>query len=208
MVKKGTILFDIDRTLLDTDKASSLHEEAVLKVLGTSDLEKIKSIKLNYRNTLSNEREYKAEDFLKILADELKFDRINDLMDVYYSEKYAFTYANAVFPEVIPVLDALSVNYNLGIYSEGANKFQNNKFRSMNISKYFDEEIIFIVPAKDTLEVIKKIPKGSIVIDDKERICEFLTSNGIEAIWLNNKGDRKSDNFKTIFSLLELPAIL
>lgn len=205
---KKIILFDIDRTLLDTDKTSVLHNECIAKILKTDDLEKIKSVKSNYKSTLSNEREYKAEEYLKILVKEFNSEKLEDLLDVYYGEKYKYTYKDAVYPEAVSVLEKLKSNYRLGIYSEGANGFQDNKFESMGISEYFEKDLTFILEAKDTVEAIKKIPNGAVVVDDKERICEFLNDNGIEVLWLNRKDDRKSDNFETIYSLLELPAIL
>jgi len=78
----------------------------------------------------------------------------------------------------------------------------------MNLDKYFNKDLIFIVNEKDTKEAVGKIPKNSIIVDDKESICDFLIENNINCIWLNRKDKRKSDKHKTIFSLLKLPAIL
>lgn len=47
MDKKSILLFDIDRTLLDTDKMSALRKEIILKTLDTTDYEKIKKYKMN-----------------------------------------------------------------------------------------------------------------------------------------------------------------
>ena len=94
-----------------------------------------------------------------------------------------------VYKETLEVLEKLKDKYRLGIYSEGTKKFQNHKFKSLGLNKYFDKDLIFIV-------------------DDKETICEFLTKNEIRAIWLNRKDNRKSDKCETIYSLFELPVIL
>ena len=96
----------------------------------------------------------------------------------------------------------------MGIYSEGTAKFQNHKFRSLGLDRYFDNDLIFIVDAKDTKEVLNKIPKDAIIVDDKETICGFLTKNDIRAIWLNRKDNRKSDKFETIYSLFDLLDVL
>jgi hypothetical protein len=78
----------------------------------------------------------------------------------------------------------------------------------MNLNEYFDKDLIFILDAKDNKEAVNKIPKGAIVVDDKERICEFLTEHRIKAIWLNKKDGRVSPNFQTIHNLVELPDYL
>jgi len=208
MNKKGIILFDVDRTLLDIDKISTLRNEAILKILNTTDFEEVKSIKGSYRATLKNERDYVPEDYIKLLSDNFDFRDRNLLLDTYYGKNYANIYEESVFPEVREVLNKSKTDYQLGIYSEGTNRFQTNKFRSMGLNRYFDKDLIFIFDAKDTEEAIKKIPKDVIVVDDKERICKFLDKHGIRAIWLNKKDDGVSPDFPTIHNLLELPAKL
>lgn len=58
--------------------------------------------------------------------------------------------------------------------------------------------------AKDTREVLKRIPKFAIIIDDKESICEYLNQNNIKTIWLNKTNGHVNLNFETIHSLLDL----
>lgn len=207
-MKRKIILFDIDRTLYDSDIASSAHNDGVLETLKFLDLKKLNEVKDKYRSTLKNEREYVPDEYLELLCKTYDLDKLDDLLEIYYGDKYKFTYSNAVYSDVIPVLQNLSQTYDLGIYSEGTKKFQNNKFRSLGLNQYFKDDLVFISEEKDNLESIKRIPEGSIVVDDKETICQFLTDNGIRAIWINRKDKRKSNNFETIYSLLELPAIL
>lgn len=129
-------------------------------------------------------------------------------MNVYYADEFSFIYSQSVYPEVRSILNTLRPEFRIGIYSEGAAKFQNNKFRSLGLDEYFDDKLIFIRDAKDVEPVAKEIPKGAIIIDDKEHICEFLFKNGIKAIWLNKKDNSVSQDFTTIHNLLELPEIL
>jgi putative hydrolase of the HAD superfamily len=202
---KPIVLFDIDRTIFDTDKASVVRMNRILNILKTNDSERIEKVKENYRKTLKNEREYEPDGFVKILCEEFSFDNTNLLADVYYGENNKDIYKGSVYPEVIDVLDSLKKNnFHLGIFSEGTIKFQNHKFRSLDLEKYFDRGLIIIREAKDTDETIQEIPEGAIIVDDKEKICELLFKNGIKPIWLNKKNDRKSDKFVTIHNLLEL----
>lgn len=207
MNKKSILLFDIDRTLLDTDKMSALRKEIILKTLDTTDYEKIKKIQNEYISTLKNERDYTPNDYLKVLAESFQIE-LKPLLDTYYGKENSYAYENAVFPQTRVVLNQLKDKFRMGIFSEGTKKFQNHKFRSMNLNEFFDDELIFINEAKDTMEVLNKIPEGAVVIDDKESICNFLYESGIKCIWLNKKDNRVSDKFQTIHSLLELSRIL
>lgn len=145
---------------------------------------------------------------MKLLCKKLNLSNFNSLLNIYYGDEYKYIYKNSIFKETEPILESLKTRFNLGIYSEGTDKFQNHKFQKMGISKYFDPNLIFIVSAKDTPEVVSKLPRGAIVVDDKEKICEFLTKNNIKAIWLNKIDDRESDRFKTIHNLSDLPDYL
>lgn len=113
-------------------------------------------------------------------------------------------YKENVFTETFEILEKLRNRFKFGIFSEGTTKFQNHKFKSMNLERYFDKNLIFIVDAKDTKEAINKIPKSAIIVDDKEHICGFLTKNKRKAIWLNKTDNRVNPNFETIHGLLDL----
>lgn len=206
-MKKGIILFDIDRTILDTEKMIKMFDDLLLMILNNPSYEDFKNAEADYFKTLTNERYFNVPDYAQFLSLKFKKDVAKLIVNVFYSDEYKYIYKDCIFKESIEILDILK-EWNLGIYSEGTLDFQNNKFKSMNLNKYFNNDLIFIVAAKDTKDVVSKIPKESIVIDDKERICQFLTNNGFRAVWINRKDRRKSDNFETIYSLLELPAIL
>lgn len=201
-------MFDIDRTIFDTDGPSIIRNQAILKLLGNLQIEEFNRVKSDYKLTLMNEREYIPEDYIKMLCDKYDFEDIDALIDTYYGNEFNILYKNSVYPDFFDVAEKLVQQFRLGIYSEGYKRFRENRLYAMNIDKYIDSDLVFMFDEKDNIEAINKIPEGSIVIDDKETICQFLTDNGIRAIWINRKDDRKSDNFETIYSLLELPAIL
>ena len=208
MNDKGILLFDIDQTLLDTDKASEKHNKKILQILGDPDKKEYQRIKDAYKNSLSNQREYDPEVIYKKVCERFNFDNLNSLLDVYYEKENWFIYRESVFPEVKECLEKLKNNYRFGIYSEGVPKFQNNKFQAMGITEHFDSDLIFIVDAKDNVDTISKLPKNSVVIDDKQSICEYLNDNGIGVVWLNRKDSKASNKFKTIHNLMELPIYL
>ncbi len=206
-MKKGTILFDIDRTILDTEKMIKMFDNFLLEILDNPNYDEFKKVELDYFKTLANERYFNVPDYAQFLSDRFEKDATDSIVRIFYDSEYKHIYSDCIFDESMKILEILE-EWNLGIYSEGTLDFQKNKFESMGIDRYFNKDIVFIVPAKDMKEVIDMVPKESIIVDDKEKICQFLNDNGFRAIWINRKDDRKSDNFETIYSLLELPAIL
>ncbi len=208
MKSKGILLFDIDRTILDTTKLSSYFESGLKEVFKNSSLEEIKAAKNDYTFSLSDKIEFDPENFATFLCKSLDFNDKNKILEIYYGQKFRNWYKNSVFNETYEVIEKLKDKYRLGIYSEGTKRFQNYKFDSMGISDLLDKNLIFIFDHKTNPKSISKIPKEAIVVDDKESVCEYLVGNKFKVIWLNKLDIRKSTKFKTIHSLLELPGIL
>lgn len=203
-MQKGIILFDIDKTIFNTVGMSRAFDERLISILGNPRLEEFKKAKEEYKSILSNERYFVPEDFIKVLCKKFNFNNHKILVNVFYGDNYAYIYKENVFTETFRILEKLRNRFRFGIFSEGTTKFQNHKFKSMNLEKYFDKNLIFIVDVKDTKDIVKKIPKFAIVVDDKESICEFLTKNRIKVIWLNKIDNRVNPNFETIHNLLDL----
>lgn len=202
---KKVILLDIDRTIFDTSKLTESLISGISEIIGDVGLKKLREAKDNFIASLSADREFDPEKFTKFLCDKFNFERQDLLLDVFYSERNRHWYKDFVFPETFIVLKRLTNKYRLGVFSEGTKKFQNYKYNSMGISGLLDKELIFILGYKTNLEALAKIPSDSVVVDDKESVCEYLSNNGIKTIWLNKKDDRISDKFQTIHNLLELP---
>lgn len=203
-MKKGIILFDIDRTIFDTNRLSETLGLELQRVIKNVSLEDIQEAKNEFILSLSADREFDPEKFTKFLCNRFDFLDQNLLLDVFYNPANRHWYHDFIFQETFIVFEKLRNRFRIGIYSEGTRRFQNYKFDSMEILKYLDRDLIFILDHKTNPDALKKIPKGSIVVDDKESVCEFLAENGIEVIWLNKKDDGKNANFPTIHNLLEL----
>jgi FMN phosphatase YigB (HAD superfamily) len=201
------ILFDIDYTLFNNDRFVELKDNQIIEIIGIKDVNKYKSILPKYLDSLNNHREFNPSDFLDLVCNEFCYKNKKTLEELTYNS--SILYKSSLFGDVVKSLKSLSKDYALGIFSEANDiKFQKHKLNSLGIGKYFDKDLIFIIDAKDTKEVIDKLPKKCVIVDDKESICNFLTENGIRAIWLNRKDGRKSEKYQTIFSLLELPELL
>src|SRR3989344_9099901 len=199
------ILFDIDRTILDTDKVMKIFTEKMLFILGNPNISDFMKVREEYLKQLAYDREFVPEDYIKVISRKFQFSYEQSLIDVFFDSDSQNIYKESVYPEVRDVFKTLTYRkYRLGIFSEGEKKFQNHKFRSLHLGEYLDDDLIFIFNAKNNSEALKRIPRSSIIVDDKLRICEFLDKAGIKTIWINKKGLPDSTNFQTIHYLSEL----
>lgn len=205
-MNKKIILFDIDLTLFNNNRFVELKDDQIIKYVGIKNIEKYKRLLPKYLMTLQNQRDFSPDRFIEIVCEKFKFKDKEGLLKLTYTDKTL--YNRSLFGDVRKTLDILHDKYYLGIFSEGKVKFQSFKLNSLGLKKYFEKELIFIVEAKDTKEVIDRLPKDIVIVDDKESICDFLFENNIDCIWLNRKDERKSDKYKTIHTLLELLDVL
>lgn len=203
-MKKGILLFDIDRTIFDTDLMSKLIEVEINRILGGEKINEIRRVRQDYLASLKRDREFSPDEFCRRLSKRFENSNIKSLLEIFYGKKFRYIYKDCVYSEFFEVYKRMKIKFRFGIYSEGNLKFQIHKFRSMQIGKYLDSNLVFIVPAKDDIETLKKIPKRALIVDDKKIICEILSKNGFRSIWLNRKDKIKSKKFDTIHSLLEL----
>jgi phosphoglycolate phosphatase-like HAD superfamily hydrolase len=208
MTRKGIILFDIDRTIFDTDAFSKALELELWKVTKNASVEDIQEAKREFISSLIADREFDPEKFIEFLCGRFDLKNQSKLLSVFYNPKDKRWYSNFVFPETFEVFTKLRNNFRLGIYSEGTKKFQNYKFKSMKISNYLDKDLVLILDHKTNSKALAIIPPDSIIVDDKRSVCEYLSKNGIKVVWLNRKRDPINDQLQTIYSLLELPGIL
>ena len=207
-MQKGIILFDIDRTIFDTDAFSKALGQSLQKVIKKISIEDIQKAKHEFISSLSAVREFDPENFITFICKKFNLSDRKSLIDVFYGSENKHWFTDFIFPETFEIFTKLKDDFRFGIYSEGTKKFQNYKFNSLEILPYLDKDLIFIMDHKTNSEAVSKIPKNSIIIDDKESVCEYLVDNGINTIWLNKKDNWVSDKFQTIHNVMELPGIL
>ena len=205
-MKSGVLLFDIDRTIFDTDRMSEAISNKIIALLDDVSRDDFQKAKDKYFGTLKFDREFDPQAYTRSLCYSFDYKNQDSLLDVFYGGQ--IVYKDYVFPQAIDLFNKLKDSYRLGIFSEGTEKFQNHKFNLMGVGDYLDESLVFVLANKTTKESINKIPKGAGVIDDKERICEYLTKNDIKAIWLNRKSDFENPDFQTVHNFEELSKIL
>lgn len=200
-MEKQIILFDIDKTLFDVETFFNNNLWPVVeKDLGISRsvLDKISQ---EYQKTLSKNTQFHPEGWLEVARQEIgeKVDQINEL---FHNSDF---FVKSLFPEVIPMLNELKEDYILGIYSEGVEKWQREKLQFSGINNYFEQKYIFISPDKISVGVLEKLPKGSIVVDDKEDfILELKKLKDIYPVWLNRTGKESIQGVREVRDLTTL----
>lgn len=205
-MEKQIVLFDIDKTIFDTNKLKTELQSKMLEIIKPTNLQILNDLLASYTKTLKNSSEFEPEDYIRFVAENLKLKNHKNLLDVFYGKENI--YKDCLFPGVRLVFNKLKDRYKLGIFSEGTLKFQNHKFKSLEINKYLDKNLIYIFKEKTNKEALVKIPKHCVVVDDKKSVVEFLTKNNIRAIWLNRISSNVHGKFETVFSLKDVAAAL
>lgn len=208
--KPKIILFDIDYTLIDTDKLRKLTNEKILKIVKIS-LQKLEKATEEFANTLKTSKEFSPQKYAQFLAKYFADAAIRKAVNNIFREPGI--YQQATYPEVISVFKKLKQIFRLGIYSEGVKEFQMNKLTLSGIIKYLDKNLIFIYPDKTgkAEELVKKFGEVYFVDDNPKHIKDITKTEGAHPIWLKRGPKAQacgSLNCPTILSLEELGTIL
>ncbi len=200
MKVEGPVLLDIDRTIFDTDHFGKLTSVGLAVKTGVQ-LEKFELAEEEYISTLASGIDFRAIDYVVWIGRVFGVSPLVLLDEFLMNNEY---YVQSLFPDTIDVLERLRCKVGLGVYSEGDLNFQRNKLERMGIVNYFLPQNIYIFERKLTDEVICRLPKGSVVVDDKRSIVEGLAECGVQAVWINRKSEERHPLIPTIFQLNEL----
>ena len=197
---KKIILFDIDKTLLNPypimeDLTDEIKNEFHKKI-------DVFEIYDEYVKKLESSTDFDPKDFLELLSKKTKVP-ITKLSDYFYNSKIWEDY---VYEDVNGVLSRIETKFNLGIFSEGFDKFQNEKLIMSKLSHFFKKNLLFISRRKLDNTFLKTIPEKVIIIDDKKEVVKKLRDfGGFEVFWLNRNNEvEKIEGVKEIKNLREL----
>ena len=222
------VFFDLDHTLWDFEKNSSLTFQKIFKDLEVNvdfDLfiETYIPINLNYWKL------YREE---KISKEDLRFFRLKNTFDSMthiiednlihkLSESYIenLVHFNHLFDGTKDLLDYLIKKYELHIITNGFEEVQTKKLINSGIYKYFNQiitsESVGVKKPNSkvfyhSLEKANSTIENSIMIGDSFE-ADILGANaiGLDTIFCNlQKIDFDSGNFKTVNNLLEIKQYL
>jgi phosphoglycolate phosphatase-like HAD superfamily hydrolase len=197
---KPIILFDIDRTIFNTDQFRYNYMHKFLSLMHVP-AEKFEEGRTSYHNTLEKHTDFLPEDYLKHLSAFFNFP-LEKLRHAYYTPD---NFTQALFPDTLPALTSLSRSNTLGIFSEGYSSFQITKLKLSGIYDYFVPRYTHIHRRKLDLQIIKSLPHNCTVVDDNPEVISILTGHfGIDPVLLNRNASSSIPGSKTIHSLLDL----
>ena len=198
-MKEGVILFDIDRTVLDTETSGKKYKQKLAECcrVGKKDIEEQVQ---KYRLSLRSSTDFDPNELLKEIGERYQVSRDN-------LEQVLFNRDNFVlFAESDSVLKAVSERFILGTFSEGAEAWQKKKLELTGINEFFDTEYMIIKRRKMNPESIKEIPFGAMVVDDKKTVIGTLKQlrPDLKLVWINRDSSDRIDGVRNIKSLTEL----
>lgn len=194
------ILFDLDRTLFDTNRFIDLVRTRMANFTKKNE-QIIKQLENKYQQ-LCSKLAFDPLHYSEFLSREL---HINTSEIVKQFTDFKNIYSESVFDEAVPVLELCKKKKNrVGIFSEGNVDFQKMKINYSGLSSYVDHNHIYVFENKLALASIESLPSDIFIVDDKLKVIDQLTEHGIKSIWINRTSKQKHKTSQTIFSLNEL----
>lgn len=200
MTIKRIILFDIDHTLINTDKFRNNFLDKFKKLNIKENI--IKKVNTEYINKLKTTSEYSPARHLSYLKEYLSQAIIKKLDNSLFKRKEL--YKNILYTDVLSALPFLSRKYALGIFSEGDLDFQYTKLIKTGIKKFFKKNYFFIFKNKSERKNIYLLPSNSIIVDNDLFILKTVnnTRKDLSMILMNRNNIIYSSNkIKSINSL-------
>lgn len=198
------ILFDIDYTLLNVLISKENCKSKLSKFLNAS-IEDFSVVEKGYVQKDTGFTDFNPQEYIGYISKKYNVST-QDVSKVFFDEE---NFKNTPYQEVVPLLETLSKNYRLGIFSEGFEEFQLLKLHKSGLLPYFDQEITLIFRRKLTQKSLDLLPKGCFVVDDNYFVIEALCEAGsFKPVWLNRKTKEKHPNCETVFDLTNLKEVL
>ncbi len=176
------ILFDIDRTLLDTDEFVNRLNRLVKRVSGLT-YQQIRSKLDKYIETLPNVYYFSFVDFVNFLH--LPSKHSIDIVREYKTNRSLYP----KYGDVLPTLSKLKqLEYRVGIFSEGRPDFQKTKLANLDIDDFIDNGLVFIGQNKRTSDFLSQVPASSYIVDDNFQVVKLLAQiNRFRPVFLDRQ---------------------
>lgn len=179
------IYFDIDNTLIETSSLiSSIAIRLVSRGLAAEEFE---SAVTNYYQNLDDTTNFDPQELITLLAQRSEIDPVIIEQEFYNPAHFV----EALFPEVVSTLEAVSTTHVLGIFSQGNHFWQEQKLSLSGIDRYFDPRLQLISERKLSEEDVRQLTNACTVIDDKYSVITTLASKrpDLQLFWLNRAAE-------------------
>jgi len=200
---KQLIMFDFDRTLIDTDLLKQEQYKRVA-VLAGKEARDIEFAMKSYISSIDNHLDFSLSEFANFLYSSFGIDP-GAVIKVYIN--CASYIRRFIYPEIYLTL-AILVNHGmqLGIFSEAEPEYQTQKIYASGVMDYIDPTFLRVYKRKLRLKNLKELPDNTYIIDDGRHIVEKIeeSSLNLQPIWCNRKTDDVHPKITTIHTLDEL----
>ena len=203
---KEVILFDVDRTLIDTTKFKQKIKLKISQLLNIS-LEDFLKIEQGYVKKGEGFTDFIPQEYIKFLSNKFGFDE-SKISKAFFDDD---NFKDILYEDVLDCLKSLSKDYILGIFSESFKDFQMLKLHKTGLLPYFNQDLVFIFKRKLTDDSLKILPENCFIVDDNlPVICALEETKRFKPVWLNRKHveNTETGNFKTVFDLVGFEKIL
>jgi len=201
---KEVILFDVDRTLIDTTKFKQKIKLKISQLLNVP-LDDFLKLEQGYVKREEGFTDFIPQEYIKFLNNEFNFDE-SKISKAFFDDD---NFQDILYDDVIDCLKYLSENYTLGIFSESFKDFQMLKLHKTGLLSYFDQDLVFIFKRKLTEEALKILPENCFIIDDNlPVICALEETKRFKPVWFNRKKAEDTRNFVTILDLVGFEKVL
>lgn len=203
-LSKPLILFDVDKTLIDTNLLIKSQVYLELQKLLNISTQELEQRELLYQNSLEKYTDFEPLSFIKSVSQQ---DDVTELASKTILNRTF--HEQAVYDDVIPTLAELSEQYTLGVFSEANLNWQRQKLELSGLHHFFAPEFIFIWRRKTAPEQLAQLPSPVTIIDDNTEVITALqTVPSITPIWINRLDKPAISSVATISTLLELKNVL
>lgn len=201
---KEVILFDVDRTLIDTTK---FKEKIKLKIsqLVNISLEDFLKIEQGYVKKGEGFTDFIPQEYIKFLSNKFGFDE-SKISNAFFDEN---NFKDILYDDVLDCLKSLSEHYTLGIFSESFKDFQMLKLHKTGLLPYFNQDLVFIFKRKLTDDSLKILPENCFIVDDNLPVINALKQVGkYKPIWVDRKGSDAGFDVTSIQDLNNIYKVL
>ena len=198
-------MFDIDDTLLN---AKRFNEDICAQYCALMKISHDEFFKIRveeYTSHLATMNDMDPTELCKVLQKHAPKISLGTLVSIYFSAPDV--YYRSLFDDVISCIENLSKTNQLGIFTEGVEKYQWMKLESFGILKYLEPDFLFVLRNKLTKETFESLPEGAIIIDDKPINIQALLACGrsdLHPILLDRQSLHQDLKLESIKSLTEI----
>ncbi len=226
------VLFDVDGTLVDHDRAAAEGVEQWLVAQGWADAGAVAGLVSDWDaiaerhfatfraglTTFQGQRRLRLRDFLPRVGIDASGWSDERLDDVFQTYLVAYEAAWRSFPDAEPCLGALQHVAQVAVLSNGDQEQQEGKISRTGLGCYID-----VVLTSDQLGVAKPDPRvfalacgrlgvpphAAVYVGDQLEVdARAATAAGLRGIWLNRKGGAVPPGIEAINDLADLPSLL